>query len=132
MIPLRFALLTATLGIAASACSHNSAAGNAKTSAPAAREKTVTLLHIADTHAQLETHPEYMPGEDPSIAMMGGYARLRTALDRERASATGAVFVADGAIAPTREERALAHDLPTTVFSQDALLQQTAAEGKNR
>ncbi len=61
---------------------------------PGARH--VTLLHIADTHAQLETHPEYMPGEKPELQQMGGYARLKTAIDRERASAQGAVFLADG------------------------------------
>ena len=59
-------------------------------------EKHVRLLHIADTHAQLETHPEYMPGEKPELQAMGGYARLKTALDRERASANGAVFLVDG------------------------------------
>ena len=55
----------------------------------------VTLLHIADTHAQLETHPEYMPGET-GLPLMGGYARIKTAVDRERASAPAATFFADG------------------------------------
>ncbi len=55
----------------------------------------VTLLHTADTHAQLETHPEYMPGEKPELQPMGGYARLKTAIERERARAKGAVFLAD-------------------------------------
>ena len=32
-----------------------------------ATERTVTFLHIADTHAQLETHAEYMPGEIPEL-----------------------------------------------------------------
>ena len=59
-------------------------------------ERTVTFLHIADTHAQLETHPEYMPGEKPELVPMGGYACLKTAIDRERARSKGAVFVADG------------------------------------
>jgi len=56
----------------------------------------VRFLHIADTHAQLETHPEYMPRESPQLQPMGGYARLETAIERERAAAPGAVFVADG------------------------------------
>jgi 2',3'-cyclic-nucleotide 2'-phosphodiesterase (5'-nucleotidase family) len=56
----------------------------------------VTFLHIADSHAQLETHPEYMPGQTPELQSMGGYARLKTAIDRERAASRGAVFVADG------------------------------------
>jgi 2',3'-cyclic-nucleotide 2'-phosphodiesterase (5'-nucleotidase family) len=55
----------------------------------------VTLLHIADTHAQLETHPEYMPGEDPPYPQMGGFARLKTAIDRARHDSP-ATFVADG------------------------------------
>jgi hypothetical protein len=33
----------------------------------AALSSRLTLLHLTDTHAQLETHPEYMPGQDPSI-----------------------------------------------------------------
>jgi hypothetical protein len=37
--------------------------------------KRLTLLHFTDTHAQLETHPEYLPGATPEIQMMGGYAR---------------------------------------------------------
>ncbi|MBX6312786.1 MAG: 5'-nucleotidase C-terminal domain-containing protein [Isosphaeraceae bacterium] len=58
--------------------------------------KRLTLLHVTDTHAQLETHPEYLPGENPTIQSMGGFARLKTALDRERASATGPSFLVDG------------------------------------
>ena len=55
----------------------------------------VRLLHTADTHAQLETHLEYMPGEKPELQPMGGYARLKTAIESERAQAKGAVFLAD-------------------------------------
>jgi 2',3'-cyclic-nucleotide 2'-phosphodiesterase (5'-nucleotidase family) len=66
------------------------------TAAKVAGPRHVTFLHIADTHAQLETHPEYMPGEQPELQPMGGYARLKTAIDRERAASPGAVFVADG------------------------------------
>ena len=58
--------------------------------------KRVTLLHFTDTHAQLETHPEYLPGANPEIQMMGGYARLKTAIDHERAHCTGACFLLDG------------------------------------
>lgn len=68
--------------------------GSLAHAAPAARH--VTLLHIADTHAQLLTHPEYMPGETPELVPMGGYARLKTAIDRERAHAGPATFLADG------------------------------------
>ncbi len=58
--------------------------------------KRVTLLHFTDTHAQLETHPEYVPGASPEIQMMGGYARLKTAIERERASCKGPCFLLDG------------------------------------
>jgi sulfur-oxidizing protein SoxB len=63
---------------------------------PAANVRRVRILHIADTHAQLDTHWEYLP-EDPShLHQMGGFARIRTALDEARAQAPGAVFTVDG------------------------------------
>jgi S-sulfosulfanyl-L-cysteine sulfohydrolase len=58
--------------------------------------KHVTLLHFTDTHAQLETHPEYMPGASPQIQMMGGFARLKTAIEQERANCKGACLLLDG------------------------------------
>src|ERR1700730_12094007 len=58
--------------------------------------KRVTLLYFTDTHAQLETHPEYLPGANPEIQMMGGYARLKTAIEPERANCDGASFLLDG------------------------------------
>ena len=57
--------------------------------------RRVTLLHMADTHAQLETHPDYLPGEQPEIQQMGGFARLKTAIDRERVTAASANFLVD-------------------------------------
>ncbi len=63
---------------------------------PAENVKRVRLLHLADTHAQLDTHWEYLP-EDPSqLHKMGGFARIRTALDEKRGTAPGAVFTVDG------------------------------------
>ena len=62
--------------------------------APAA--KHVRFLHLADMHAQLETHWEYLPEDPQHLHRMGGFARIRTALDQERASAPGAVFTLDG------------------------------------
>ncbi len=58
--------------------------------------RRVTLLHFTDTHAQLETHPEYLPGAKPEIQMMGGYARLKTAIERERGACEGPCFLLDG------------------------------------
>jgi 2',3'-cyclic-nucleotide 2'-phosphodiesterase (5'-nucleotidase family) len=58
--------------------------------------KRLTILHFTDTHAQLETHPEYLPGATPEIQMMGGYARLKTAIERERKDCEGPCFLLDG------------------------------------
>ncbi len=69
---------------------------HAQADASAKAEKTLTLLHFTDTHAQLETHPDYLPGETPAFQSMGGFARLKSAIDREIAAASGPVFVADG------------------------------------
>ncbi len=78
-------------GAAALALGHGTAAAAEPRSL-----KHLTLLHISDTHAQLETHPEYMPGETPDITLMGGYARLKTAIEQERRTATGPSFLVDG------------------------------------
>ena len=91
-----FAVLA--FALAAAGCTPATTSSPAKVTAAAAlaTPRHVTFLHIADTHAQLETHPEYLPGQTPELQSMGGYARLKTAIDRERAAAKGAVFVADG------------------------------------
>ena len=94
MKPIALLLLVATAAVMGGACTPSPRAAPSVGKVTGARR--VTLLHIADTHAQLETHPEYMPDETPSVQSMGGYARLKTAIDRERATSTGAVFVADG------------------------------------
>ena len=54
------------------------------------------FLHLADMHAQLDTHWEYLPEDPAHLRRMGGFARIRTALDQERATAPGAVFTLDG------------------------------------
>jgi len=71
-------------------------AGLTSFSHAAAAEKHVRFLHLADMHAQLDTHWEYLPEDPNHLHRMGGFARIRTALDRERASASGAVFTLDG------------------------------------
>ncbi|ODA28531.1 hypothetical protein A6X21_12550 [Planctopirus hydrillae] len=65
-------------------------------SQPAETTRSVTLLHFTDTHAQLETHWDYLPGQLPAFQQMGGFARLKTAIDREIKASQGPVFVADG------------------------------------
>ena len=62
----------------------------------ASRPKRVRFLHVADMHAQLDSHWEYLPEDPDQLHRMGGFARIRTALDQERASAPGAVFTIDG------------------------------------
>lgn len=63
---------------------------------PPSRDKRVTLLHLTDTHAQLETHWEYLPGRKPEVAQMGGFARLKTAIDAQRSRSHGPAFLVDG------------------------------------
>src|SRR5207237_247777 len=58
--------------------------------------KHVRFLHISDMHAQLDTHWEYLPENPAHLRLMGGFARLRTALDDMRAHAPGPVFTVDG------------------------------------
>lgn len=58
--------------------------------------KSIRLLHLGDMHAQLETHWEFLPEDPKSLHRMGGFARIKTALDQYRNSATGAVFAVDG------------------------------------
>lgn len=57
--------------------------------------KHVRFLHVADMHAQLDTHWEYLPEDRAHLHRMGGFARIRTALDKERAGAPSAVFTVD-------------------------------------
>lgn len=59
-------------------------------------ERKLSLLHFTDTHAQLETHWDYLPGEVPEYQLMGGFARLKTALEQELAKPHGPAFIADG------------------------------------
>lgn len=58
--------------------------------------KHVRLLHLGDMHAQLETHWEFLPESPEKLYRMGGFARIKTALDEKRKSAPGAVFSVDG------------------------------------
>lgn len=58
--------------------------------------KRVTLLHLTDTHAQLESHWEFLPAQKPGLTKMGGFARLKTAIDQQRAKSEGPAFLVDG------------------------------------
>ncbi len=58
--------------------------------------KSIRLLHLGDMHAQLDTHWEFLPEDPERLQRMGGFARIKTALDQFRNSAPGAVFSVDG------------------------------------
>ena len=58
--------------------------------------KEVRLLHLGDMHAQLETHWEFLPEDPLNLKRMGGFARIKTALDEYNMSAPRAVFAVDG------------------------------------
>lgn len=60
------------------------------------QNKKIRFLHLSDMHAQLDTHWEYLPEDPEKLHRMGGFARIKTALDSHRASAPGAVFTVDG------------------------------------
>ena len=71
-------------------------AGSAPGFTAGSKTKRCTLLHLTDTHAQLETHLEYLPGATPELCRMGGFARLKTAIDAQRATSFGPAFLVDG------------------------------------
>jgi sulfur-oxidizing protein SoxB len=83
--------LSATGGVSATTLDVQNA-----TAVQAPEGKRATLLHFTDTHAQLETHQDYLPGANQEIQMMGGYARLKTAIERERAHCKDACLLLDG------------------------------------
>ncbi|MGV3483559.1 MAG: bifunctional metallophosphatase/5'-nucleotidase [Planctomycetaceae bacterium] len=71
-------------------------AGQVASALGPANAKRVTLLHLTDSHAQLESHWEYFPGHQPTITKMGGFARLKTAVDQQRSTSHGPAFLVDG------------------------------------
>lgn len=58
-------------------------------------EKTVTVLHMADTHAALEVHPEifFKAGGQPTFRPAGGFALLAGAVKAERAASPGGALL---------------------------------------
>lgn len=81
-----------TLTLLLTGCSYF---GN-RTPAESTERKEVRLLHLGDMHAQLESHWEFLPETPTKLRRMGGFARIKTALDQYRDSAPGAVFSVDG------------------------------------
>ncbi len=88
----------ASVGLSAAALGISAARSESEAGSRSAQPegKRVMLLHFTDSHAQLETHPDYLPGANQEIQMMGGFARLKTAIDKERAQCDGACLLLDG------------------------------------
>lgn len=85
-------IATASLSLLLSGCSHFIG----RSPADLDEVKQVRLLHLGDMHAQLETHWEFLPEDPANLKRMGGFARIKTALDGYKSSAPGAVFAVDG------------------------------------
>ncbi|TXD31404.1 bifunctional metallophosphatase/5'-nucleotidase [Lujinxingia vulgaris] len=60
--------------------------------------EALTVLFVADLHAQLYEHPElfWHEGEDDRLEMAGGFARVAAAIDAIKAERPGRVLVLDG------------------------------------
>lgn len=59
--------------------------------------RAITILHVADLHAQLQTHPElYWEGGQDRLELAGGFARLATAARTIRQERPGSVLFLDG------------------------------------
>lgn len=77
--------LLATLGSAAAS------RGTAASPARKSEERTVTVLHMSDTHAALDVHPEvfFDAADQPTFRPAGGYALLASAIQAERRTRPG-------------------------------------------
>lgn len=66
-------------------------AATGKAQSLAKNEREVTVLHMADTHAALEAHPEIFFDREgkPYFRQAGGFALLAAAIKAERAKAAG-------------------------------------------
>jgi S-sulfosulfanyl-L-cysteine sulfohydrolase len=101
----RLLLLGLGLALAAAGCARTLSAPGGTTSqalkgeAPVpstAARKQVTVLYVADLHAQLRAHPElfWRDGEE-RIEMAGGFARVAAAIERIKQERGGDVLVLD-------------------------------------
>lgn len=92
-----------TAGALIAACSNAPATPDSATrqaDSPATDQATeaLTVLFVADLHAQLYEHPElfWHEGEDDRLEMAGGFARVAAAIDAIKAERPGRVLVLDG------------------------------------
>lgn len=73
-------IVATTFILAVAGCSQIEDKKNAESS----EIKNVRLLHLGDMHAQLDTHWEFLPEDPEKLHKMGGFARVKTALDSFR------------------------------------------------
>lgn len=92
-----------TAGALIAACSNAPATPDSATpqaDSPATEQATeaLTVLFVADLHAQLYEHPElfWHEGKDDRLEMAGGFARVAAAIDAIKAERPGRVLVLDG------------------------------------
>lgn len=93
MRPLRLLLALGSL-VTLAGC----AAARPRGASTAARERTVTLMFMADAHGDIETHPElfWRPDGSTELAPAGGYARLAGAANAIRRETGGRALLVDG------------------------------------
>lgn len=85
-------LVAAVCGLLAAGARPGAAAGPG----PEASSRSITLLYIADLHAQLEPHAEFFWHRGQTeTAMAGGVARIATAVDAIRRERPGRVLFMD-------------------------------------
>lgn len=95
------ATLSAAALLAIGACATNTGARSDQAQpfeADGPKTETVTLLFIADLHAQLAPHPElfWRDGEEDRLEIAGGFARVASAIEYYRQARDGRVIVLDG------------------------------------
>ncbi len=90
------ALVAVFLAACSSAATDSAATTLASSESEEARQ--VTVLFVADLHAQLEPHPElfWREGEEDRLEMAGGFARVAAAISEIRQERGGDVIVLDG------------------------------------
>ncbi|RDV38362.1 bifunctional metallophosphatase/5'-nucleotidase [Bradymonadaceae bacterium TMQ3] len=92
-----------TAGALIAACSNapktpDTTATQAAEPATAQTTEELTVLFVADLHAQLYEHPElfWQEGQEDRLEMAGGFARVAAAIDAIKAERPGRVLVLDG------------------------------------
>ncbi|WP_206524288.1 bifunctional metallophosphatase/5'-nucleotidase [Lujinxingia sediminis] len=103
MKPLTISTTAITAGALIAACSNapktpDATATQAAEPATSQTTEELTVLFVADLHAQLYEHPElfWQEGQEDRLEMAGGFARVAAAIDAIKAERPGRVLVLDG------------------------------------